>query len=63
MNVHAMLAGISGDNEISLNLHRSFGFVEVADLKEVGYKFNRCLDLKFLELLLDNHPAPAKGSS
>jgi len=63
MNVHAMLAGISGDNEISLNLHRSFGFVEVADLKEVGYKFNRWLDLKFLELLLDNHPAPAKGSS
>ena len=63
MNVHAMLAGISADNEISLNLHRSFGFAEVADLKEVGYKFNRWLDLKFLELLLNNHPAPVKGFS
>ncbi len=56
MNIHAVLAGISADNEVSLNLHRSFGFVEVADIKEVGYKFGRWLDLKFLELLLVNNP-------
>ncbi len=58
MNIHAVLAGISADNEISLNLHQSFGFVEVADLKEVGYKFGRWLDLKFLELILTNIPGP-----
>ena len=52
MKLHAVIAGISADNEISLNLHRSFGFVEVAHFKEVGYKFGRWLDLKFLELLL-----------
>jgi len=57
-NIHAIIAGISGDNEISYNLHRSFGFVEVANFKEVGYKFGRYLDLKFLELLLDNSPRP-----
>lgn len=56
MNMHAVIAGISADNEISLNLHRSFGFKEVADFKEVGYKFGRWLDLKFLELLLNNTP-------
>lgn len=56
MNIHALLAGISADNEISINLHRSFGFTEVAHFKEVGYKFNRWLDLKFLELLLTNVP-------
>ncbi len=52
MNLHAMIAGISADNEVSLKLHQAFGFVEVAHFKEVGYKFNRWLDLKFLELLL-----------
>jgi L-amino acid N-acyltransferase YncA len=53
MNLHAVIAGISGDNEVSLRLHQSFGFVEVAHFKEVGFKFNRWLDLKFLELILD----------
>jgi phosphinothricin acetyltransferase len=52
MNIHAMLAGISADNEASINLHRSFGFEEVAHFKEVGYKFDKWLDLKFLELIL-----------
>lgn len=56
MNMHAVIAGISADNEISLNLHQSFGFKEVADFKEVGYKFGRWLDLKFLELLINNTP-------
>ena len=55
-NVHAIIAGISADNQISINLHRSFGFDEVANFKEVGYKFGRWLDLKFFELLLDNKP-------
>jgi phosphinothricin acetyltransferase len=56
MNIHALLAGISADNEISINLHQSFGFVEVGHFKEVGYKFGRWLDLKFLELILTNTP-------
>ena len=58
MNMHAMIAGISADNEISIKLHQSFGFREVAHFKQVGYKFGRWLDLKFLELLLENEPGP-----
>jgi len=58
MNMHAVIAGISADNEISIKLHQSFGFKEVAHFKEVGYKFGRWLDLKFLELLIDNKPEP-----
>jgi L-amino acid N-acyltransferase YncA len=58
MNIHALLAGVSADNQISVNLHRSFGFGEVAHFKEVGYKFGRWLDLKFLELLLNSAPGP-----
>lgn len=56
MNIHAVIAGINADNLISVNLHRSFGFEEVANFKEVGYKFGRWLDLKFFELMLDCSP-------
>ena len=52
LGLHAIVAGIDATNEASLTLHRQFGFVEVAHFKEVGYKFNRWLDLKFLELIL-----------
>jgi len=52
MKLHAMIAGIDGENEVSYRLHQSFGFVEVAHFKEVGFKFGRWLDLKFMELIL-----------
>jgi L-amino acid N-acyltransferase YncA len=52
MKLHAMIAGIDGENEVSYRLHQSFGFVEVAHFKEVGFKFGRWLDLRFMELIL-----------
>jgi L-amino acid N-acyltransferase YncA len=52
MHLHAMIAGIDADNNVSYNLHRSFGFTEVAHFKEVGFKFGRWLDLKFMEVIL-----------
>lgn len=51
--MHALIAGISADNTISIRLHRAFGFVQVAHFREVGYKFDRWLDLLFFELLLE----------
>lgn len=53
-NLHAMIAGIDAENQVSYKLHQSFGFTEVAHFKEVGFKFGRWLDLKFMELLLNN---------
>ena len=50
--LHAMVAGIDGENEVSIALHRSCGFEQVAHFKEVGWKFDRWLDLVFMELLL-----------
>jgi len=50
--VHAIVAGIDASNDASLHLHRSFGFEEVAHFREVGFKFDRWLDLKFLERIL-----------
>ncbi|MDR3713651.1 MAG: GNAT family N-acetyltransferase [Puia sp.] len=52
--IHAIVAGIDAGNDVSLRLHGSFGFKEVAHFPEVGYKFNRWLDLKFLQLIIDN---------
>lgn len=52
LNLHAIVAGIEASNEASIALHEKFGFVEVAHFKEVGYKFNRWMDLKFLELIV-----------
>jgi L-amino acid N-acyltransferase YncA len=55
---HVIIAGIEASNLVSIRMHASFGFVEVAHFKEVGYKFGRWLDLKFFELLLltPDHP-------
>ncbi|MEO6851264.1 MAG: N-acetyltransferase family protein [Mucilaginibacter sp.] len=52
MKMHALIAGIDAENTVSYNLHQSFGFVEVAHFKEVGFKFGRWLDLKFMELMI-----------
>jgi phosphinothricin acetyltransferase len=52
LKLHTILAGIDASNKASLKLHEHFGFHEVAYFKEVGYKFNRWLDLKFLQLIL-----------
>ena len=57
-----VVAGIDAENEISIALHKKFGFVEVAHFKEVGWKFGRWLDLKFLELVLAS-PNPSKGGA
>ena len=50
--LHAILAGIDAANEASLRLHASFGFVQVAHFKQVGFKFGRWLDVVYMELLL-----------
>ena len=52
LKLHAIVAGIEATNEASIALHEKFGFIEVAHFKEVGFKFNRWMDLKFLELIV-----------
>jgi phosphinothricin acetyltransferase len=52
LNIHAIVAGIEATNEVSISLHEKFGFIEVAHFKDVGFKFGKWMDLKFLELIL-----------
>ena len=59
-DLHVVMAGITADNAISLRLHERLGFVEVAHIPQVGYKFGKWLDLKFLQLVLDSPSHPSE---
>jgi L-amino acid N-acyltransferase YncA len=50
--MHAIVAGIGSDNDVSIRMHARLGFVEAGHLREVGFKFGRWLDLTFMQLLL-----------
>lgn len=62
LDMHTIIAGIDATNQISIQLHKRFGFEEVANFKQVGYKFGRWLDLKFLQLILDTPLKPKEDN-
>ena len=47
-----LIAAIDASNTASLRLHERFGFVQVGLFRRVGYKFERWLDVAYLELEL-----------
>ena len=49
---HTIIAGIAGDNPASLRLHRRFGFELVGIEREVGYKFERWIDVTWMQKML-----------
>jgi L-amino acid N-acyltransferase len=53
LNYHSIIAGISGDQEASIVLHSKKGFKKVAHLSEVGFKFNKWLDVIYMQLILE----------
>jgi phosphinothricin acetyltransferase len=50
--LHVMVAAVDGDNDGSVRFHERLGFVEVARMPEVGFKFGRRLDLVLLQRIL-----------
>lgn len=58
LNKHCVIAGIDATNATSIRLHEKLGFNEVAHFKQVGFKFNRWLDLKFYQLMLSTPAEP-----
>ena len=50
---HVMIGGVDADNEASLRFHERLGFQRAAQLRQVGIKFGRWLDLVFVQRLLD----------
>lgn len=51
---HIMIAGVDAANCASIRFHERLGFTQAGHLREVGYKFDRWLDLVFLQRRLDD---------
>jgi L-amino acid N-acyltransferase len=49
---HALIAGVDAEQAGSIALHAKFGFQSLGRLKQVGYKFDRWLDVIYMELRL-----------
>ena len=47
--VHVLIGGIDADNTLSIALHERMGFRIAGKLHEVAFKFDRWLDLVFME--------------
>ena len=52
MGLHVLIASIDASNEASLRLHASCGFEPAGRLREVIFKFDRWLDVIYLQRLL-----------
>ena len=50
---HSIMALIDGDNAVSVRLHERFGFRHVGTFREVGYKFDRWLDVVHMQRMLE----------
>jgi phosphinothricin acetyltransferase len=50
---HVMIAGVDAANEASIRFHEQLGFQKSGHLREVGHKFDRWLDLVFLQRWID----------
>jgi L-amino acid N-acyltransferase YncA len=54
--VHAMIAAIESSNTGSIALHERFDFRTVGELLQVGWKFDRWMDLTLMQLTLPVDP-------
>jgi len=61
LGFRAIIAIIDAGQAGSVALHAKFGFKEVGRFKQVGFKFNRWLDVVYMELLMKGPHARAPG--
>ena len=53
--IHTMVACIDSDNTNSIAFHKKLGFQQAGQMKEIGYKFGRYLDMTLMQLMLNNN--------
>ncbi len=51
-NVHVLVGGIDAENKLSIKMHEAAGFKIAGHLHQVAFKFDRWLDLVFMEMIL-----------
>ena len=49
---HSLIAVIDGEQTASIALHAMMGFKEVGVMREIGFKFGRWLDVRYLQLMV-----------
>jgi L-amino acid N-acyltransferase len=49
---HMMIAGVDAENAAAIRFHEHLGFTRAGQLREVGHKFDRWLDLVFLQRVI-----------
>jgi phosphinothricin acetyltransferase len=52
LDIHSVIGGISLPNNASQRLHEKFGYKKVAHYKEIGFKFNKWIDVGYWQLVL-----------
>lgn len=51
--LHTIVARIAEGNAVSVHLHEALGFLCIGVMKEVGYKFDRWVDVILMQFLYD----------
>jgi L-amino acid N-acyltransferase YncA len=51
-DIHCVIGGIALPNPASIALHEKVGFAKIGHFKEVGWKFDRWVDVGYWELIL-----------
>jgi phosphinothricin acetyltransferase len=52
LDYRSIIAGADAEQSVSIALHKKFGFIECGRQIKVGYKFDRWLDVVFMQLEL-----------
>ena len=55
---HVMIAFIESENRASIHMHQQLGFIHVGQMRQVGCKFGRWLDLTMMQLTLNRTSKP-----
>lgn len=54
--LHVLIGGVDADNAGSIAFHQSLGFEAGTPVRQVGRKFDRWLDVLFMQLFLNDEP-------
>lgn len=55
---YVMIAFIESENRASVHMHQQLGFIHVGQMRQVGCKFDRWLDLTMMQLTLNRTSKP-----
>lgn len=50
--IHVIISRVAGANEASKNIHKKFGFILAGVVKEVGFKFDKYIDIYMYQKII-----------